>query len=521
MDVDARTPRLHVGLGMRTSIITFLVLLALAPEASAQTAAPAVGGAARPISLREAVTTAVQKNRVLAASGADIEVAEATELSAEAPLDAEIDANANWQRRRSDPIAGSPFQQTELDVLHLDATASQPFSFGGRVGLKLSHDYTRTTSVVEISGMSFDSTTESYSPSVQVTYFQPLLKNFGEKRYLGQKKVAEAGIDAATADLMNIAAGVVRDTIQAYWELAYAEKEVDIRRSALNLAREQLRVTQARLDVGVGAPTDLAEVRQTIATREEDLLLSELTLSERALDVRALAALDISPTEINLTPTDQVAPQVLDVSIDQALGAAYEKNLQLQALRAHGKQAELNVEVNENGLLPELDFTAAIGPLGNSNTFSDAMDRMVNFKDYQLNFGLALIAPIQRRAAKGVIEQARGALHKVRINEADLRAQIGVSVARAVDLVKQTQKRLDVDAEAIQLAQVNLDAERARFDVGRSTNFDVLRRQDELSQAQLRRIRAAADYMKAVAVLQTLTGDLLPTYGVNIKPRRS
>jgi outer membrane protein len=67
---------------------------------------------------------------------------------------------------------------------------------------------------------------------------------------------------------------------------------------------------------------------------------------------------------------------------------------------------------------------------------------------------------------------------------------------------------------------VNLDAERARFDVGRSTNYDVLRRQDELSQAQLRRIRAAADYMKAVAVLQTLTGDLLPAYGIEVKARR-
>ena len=59
--------------------------------------------------------------------------------------------------------------------------------------------------------------------------------------------------------------------------------------------------------------------------------------------------------------------------------------------------------------------------------------------------------------------------------------------------------------------------EHARFDVGRTTNFEVLRRQDELAQAQLRQARAKADYRIAVASLQSLTGALLARHGVELR----
>src|SRR5262249_76588 len=156
-------------------------------------------------------------------------------------------------------------------------------------GLRVANDYTRTDTALLFGTMTVTTTTEVFSPTVQLTYVQPLLRGFGSDNYLGQKRINAAGADAAAADLVNVANGVVRDHIRARGDLASRGRGVHIRRSALNLAREQLRVTQARLDVGVGAPTDLAEVRATIATREEDLLLSELTLSERALDVRQIS----------------------------------------------------------------------------------------------------------------------------------------------------------------------------------------------------------------------------------------
>jgi outer membrane protein TolC len=86
-----------------------------------------------------------------------------------------------------------------------------------------------------------------------------------------------------------------------------------------------------------------------------------------------------------------------------------------------------------------------------------------------------------------------------------------------VDLVLSAERRLQIDADATKYAQVNLDAEKTRFRVGRATNFDVLRRQEELAQSELRQARAAADYLKALAVLEALTGDILPRYQVKLR----
>lgn len=532
MNVDSRARGRHLGAAMRIrSFIVLLFLTAIVPaQGWAQTAptpSPPVSQqtAARPISLRETVALSIKQNRVIQSADADVEVAAGNELSTEGVLDFEIDGQATYTRSRSAEIADSPFQTLSSDTVHTAVSFNQSLSYGGRFGLQLANDYTRATNKLQIIDqttqmlLSTTQTTDTWVPTVQLTYFMPLLKGFGEKAFLGQKRVAAANLDAASADLMNVAAGVVRDAILAYWELVYQEREVEIRRSSLGLAREQLRVAQARLDVGVGAPTDIAEVRQTIATREEDLLLSQLTLSERALDIRQITSLKISPTDMALVPTDQASPQLLEVTIEKALALANDKNLQIAAARARGKAARLTVEVNENGLLPQLDLTGSIGPVGTATELSPALEQVVSFDNYSVNVGLNLVAPVQRRTAKGLVAAARGQLHKAEITEEDLRAQVAVAVARAVDLVKSTQQRLATDAEAIQLGQVNLDAERARFDVGRSTNFDVLRRQDELSQAQLRRIRASADYMKAVAALQTLTGEIVQQYGIQLKPR--
>src|SRR5215813_4146128 len=220
MNIDSRARRRHLGLPMRTFVT--LALLLFAPAALAQSAPPA-----RPISLREAVATAVKQNRVIRSADADVEIAEGNELNAEGIVDNEIDGKATWTRNRASLIPDAAFQQPATDTVHGELTFVQPFSYGGRFGVRVANDYTRTDTTLLFGTMSVTTTTEVFSPTVQLTYVQPLLRGFGSDNYLGQKRINAAGADAAAADLVNVANGVVRDTIQAYWELAYQEREVD------------------------------------------------------------------------------------------------------------------------------------------------------------------------------------------------------------------------------------------------------------------------------------------------------
>ena len=53
--------------------------------------------------------------------------------------------------------------------------------------------------------------------------------------------------------------------------------------------------------------------------------------------------------------------------------------------------------------------------------------------------------------------------------------------------------------------------------MGRSTSFDVLRRQEELAQAQLRQARARIDLLAAQAALGALTGEILDSYDLHVQ----
>ena len=56
-----------------------------------------------------------------------------------------------------------------------------------------------------------------------------------------------------------------------------------------------------------------------------------------------------------------------------------------------------------------------------------------------------------------------------------------------------------------------------RFNLGKATNFDILNRLEELRQSELRKTSALIDWHKAEAVVQALTGDILPTYGISVE----
>ena len=77
--------------------------------------------------------------------------------------------------------------------------------------------------------------------------------------------------------------------------------------------------------------------------------------------------------------------------------------------------------------------------------------------------------------------------------------------------------RLAALADTIEAATLDLAAERARFEVGRASNFDVLRRQEELAQARLHVLHARHDYLRTEASLESLTGAILPHHGVTLR----
>ena len=130
---------------------------------------------------------------------------------------------------------------------------------------------------------------------------------------------------------------------------------------------------------------------------------------------------------------------------------------------------------------------------------------------------LTFTQSLGRHQVYGQERQYRAQREKVRVNAQDIRLQIAQALAQAVASVRAAEQRVAADSKAVELAQKNILVEQSRFELGKSTNFDVLLRQDELRQAQLREARAQVDWHKAQAVIAALTGTLLADYGIDLR----
>jgi outer membrane protein TolC len=321
--------------------------------------------------------------------------------------------------------------------------------------------------------------------------------------------------------------------VSAYWDLVLAERQVGITQASLDLARERLRVTTIGTDGGKTARSEIPAVLQIIATREEDVLNGELGVLNSSIALRRAAGMTIGAGDLGLRiPTDLDArEQALD------LGAlterAYAASPELAELAKQDASATIDIEVTENGLLPQLDAALQIGPTGSSptnqgfadlakagrpiaGTFGEAWKDLAGFNNLAVSGTLTFSQSIGRNDIYGREKQFREQRRKLAVNAFDVRAQIALTMARSVAQIELAKRRVTLSQQAIDLANQNIKIETDRFNLGRSTNFDVLNRLEDLRQAELRKAQALVDWHKGEVVVQALTGDILPMYGITV-----
>lgn len=471
--------------------------------------------------LGDIVAQAVQHNPTLLEAGADLGVAEGNLINAEGLNDFHIDASGFYRRDQTQIIPGNPVQQPGHEDWNGELDLSQPLPIGGSIGLRFIADYT-TNEFAELTGNGTStehtsSNSISSSPAVELVWTQPLLRGFGYKAARGPLRKARESRSAAALTKAGVAATIIRDVTLAYLELAFAAEDLSVRRDLAQAARDQLAVVDANIKAGKMPPSARAEVEVSLGQREEDALLSEKNLLDQSLLVRQLAGMPIGPGNTVIVASDPLDAQIEVPTLEDALRRGHETNPQLLAAQAAGRAARIDVEVTDNGILPQLDLSVIAGPVGSAPDWSSAFDQLSHFNSYTVQAQLVLHETLQRRGVRGAYYAAREAWRKTQLTESDIRQQVDFAIVQLQSTELQAEKRVQVVAPTSKSASLDLAAERARFEVGRSTNFDVLRRQDEVATSRLRLARARADLLRARAQLEAATGEILARYGVTIR----
>jgi outer membrane protein len=484
-------------------------------------AAPGLAHAAEEaLSLNKAIERAVAGNPDLRRERITIESSDARLESARGFFDVNLTADVNYSSRKQPSLNMQDLQGGATKALSLEAGIQRQLETGGNLSLGVSS--TKTTSGAALACATTPGIPQEcvvYDSSVGLRFTQPLLRGLGPEFALANVHRNQILKDQALLNRLTRASSVMRDVINIYWGLSYATQDLAIRQSAVDLAREQLRVTKAQIDVGRLAPVDAAAVEAAIGDRMQDVLLSQQELLFRTLELRRAFGLSFSPSDPAFTAADvpQASPQPITVASDVL--RALEANPQLRSLKLGIALTEVDIATAQNALRPQLDFIGTIGAAGRNlgQGYDDSFKQVAGVDNLTWNAGLHFALPVQNRVAGGQERLARWTGERAKLEAGDFDKEIRFQVARLSSNIDSAGKRLELAKATVGYANQNLEAEKARFSVGRSTNNEVLRVQQALKTAEIQVVRATVDLLIGQTNLRALTGDLLETYRITLK----
>ncbi|MDQ3338155.1 MAG: TolC family protein [Myxococcota bacterium] len=357
----------------------------------------------------------------------------------------------------------------------------------------------------------------SWTHDVSAGISQPLLRGRGRWLYDAQERIATISRDTFVLARRVAAIQTVQIVVAAYWDLVLAERQIAITQSSLELAKERLRITQIGNQGGKVPRSEIPAVQQIIATREEDVLNGELAVLDRSFTLRRAVGMPIGKGELGLRLGAELQTREATFDLGALTERAFTASPELAQIAKQDQGARLEIEITENGLLPQLDAALSLGPTGTDNRFGTAAKNLAKFDTLSINGSLTFQHSFGQENVRGLAREARENRKKLVVNAFDLRQQIAQTMARAVAQLEVARRRVALSQRAIDLANENIKIETDRFNLGKSTNFDVLGRQEELRQAELRRAQSMIDWHKAESVVQALTGDILPAYGITVE----
>jgi outer membrane protein TolC len=467
----------------------------------------------------QALQRAVSGNVELQRERVNILQADAALLTARGLFDFQLTSTLSFSRATTPPLTAEDIASGYTNDLGLDVGVNRQLETGGQLRFSLQNDAFNTNSRIQcgtIAGPNNAACT-FYNSVLGLTFTHPLLRGLGAEVTQATIRRQRIQKDISLLNRQMRASNVLRDVVTGYWELAYAAQDLAIRRSAVELAREQLRITKAQIDVGRLAPVDAAAVERAIGDRLQDVATSEQNLYFRGLDLRRLFGLRSDAAAPALTAVEVPAATPHEVDAAAEVQRALDMNPQLRALRIGLQLNSIDLQTAADTLKPRLDFIGTVGSRGRKNDFLTTLSQTFGLDDMTWSAALNFQMPVENRIARGQMQSAQLAAEGTRLDSSVLELGIRDTVLRLSSQIATASKRLDLAKQTVGFAQQNLDAEKARFQVGRSTNNDVLLRQQELKNAEIQVIRATVDLLNADVQLSAITAELLDRYNVVLK----
>lgn len=458
------------------------------------------------LTLTDAIRMAVEKN---------------LDVRAELYNPAQFEADINFYRSIYDPLLNLQTSYTdsttatvssggaavESQVLVLDSSISQLLWTGGTAALTFNNDYSN------INGNVFTPSLRSWQTGLGVSLRQPLLKNVGREATEININISRQSKFASLERFNSRLLSTVAQVRTEYFKLHSLREERDVKKVSLELARKILSETQGRVKAGVLPAMEVFNAEFGVATREKELIDTELAVSNQVDVLRLLLQLDTNVGDlqtVDLPPRDRY-----DVIESEAI----QKALNRPDIREQKRNLELNELVTRNlsqKTRPDLSLTASAQLTGLDSEYHRNMDKVLTF-DYPVwMVGLEFKYPLGNGAAENEYRRSRLKTEQISLQLRSLEETSANEVRAAIRGIVAGYKQIEVTDRGAKFAEERLRSFIRKNEVGLATNKDVLDVQNDLDVAKSNQINAVVGYANALTRYWQVSGELLEREGIRV-----
>ncbi len=522
-----------------------------------------------PMTLEEAITLALQNNNDIDSSKINVQIAEFNLKGARGIYDPQLIGESYYERRTTPTAstiggAGASGSVTQSDFrTNLGASGFSPFA-GGSYIADFGSARTRTDNLNALLNPQFPT-------AFNLTYIQPLWRGLRFDNNRRNIEIAKKNLSLTDAQFRQRAIEVIAQVEQAYWNLTFALRNLQVQIDAVKQARTQLESNQRQVSKGVLAPIDIIAATTQITTFEQSVYTAQEDVTRAENNLKTLMLPDRT-SEIwsrPITPISEVSLEPPRVALELAVADALKNRPEITQLQTNAEINQIDERYFRDQTKPQINLVgnytgAGLAGTANptirtTNTVNTELLARINqlsagqnlpplnivptvtvtsppeslvggffnslggiflnrYPTYRVGVQIAL--PLGNRVAEANLGRSLAEGTQIKNTRAQQEQIIEAEVRNSVQALRSAEARLSSALASRQSAEQLYESEQRQFRSGVTTFYLVLQRQTELLAARGRELQAQTDLNKAISEFQRATGTTLSANNVSVSSSR-
>jgi outer membrane protein TolC len=517
-----------------------------------------------PLTLNDAIRMALKSSNDIDESRIDVQIAEYGLRAARGVYDPVFSSESFFERQTTPTSSTLGGAGASGSVTQTDATGA--FRLGGfspKAGGAYEFDFSSTRLTTTNQNVTLN---PQFPTAFTFTYTQPILRGLRFDNNRRQIEIAKKNLSLSDAQFRQRAIDVISQVEQAYWDLVFALRNLQVQIDAVKQARVQVESNQRLVAQGVLAPIDIVAAQTQVTTFEQSVYTAQASVTQAENTLKTL----ILPSRTEplwaraLTPVTPVNLDAPRVPVETAVQAALENRPDLAQLRTSAAINDVNTRYFRDQTRPQFDLVGTYTSAGLAGTlvprvstsagttalltervnalsvieglppltvtttttsspapqliggYGQSLQNLLDQRYPTARVGVRLSLPLRNRTAEANLGSSLAQGHRITDQIRQAEQIVEADVRNSLQLVRSAEARLQSAAASRSSAEQQYASQQRQFRAGTTTIFLVLQAQTALLAAQAAELQAQTDLNKSISRLQQATGNTLSANNVAV-----